>query len=352
MTSRERVLAAARRSKPDRTPCNFRAEEATLARLYEHLGHRDYDRLLEQLNVDIRYIDCVAPKEKDCGEYIQNHWGERYVYRDTPWGRRVEHLPGALADASSIEDFTGFGWPSVEMNDYTGISELCRGYDDYAIVYGFGDVFTRPSIVRGFENFLLDMYVNPEYVHFLINKFTDIFIEDYRRAFRESGDRIDIFLVMGDLASQLGPIFSLEMFDSFLGPHIKRMAEAVHEMGALLMFHSCGESIDFYGRLIGCGVDIIDPIQPTSDKMSPENLNLSFKDSACFHGGIDVQRILPFGSPEEVRSEVRRYIDAFTDSGYICCSAHYMQHDTPPENILALYDEVHRYRPAGRQSPL
>ena len=344
MTSRERVLAVARHCKPDRTPCNFRAEEATLKRLYDYLGYSDYDRLLEQLKVDIRYIDCVPPAEKDCGEYIQNHWGERYVYRDTPWGRRVEHLPGALADAVCMEDFTGFPWPSIGMNDYSRISELCRKYNDYAIVYGFGDVLTRPSIVRGFENFLLDMYVNPDYVHFLIEKFTDIFIDDYRRAFDESGNRIDIFLVMGDLASQLGPIFSPDMFDSYLKPHLSRMAAAVHEMGALLMFHSCGESVDFYSRLVDCGVDIIDPIQPTSEKMSPEKLNGDFGKSVCFHGGIDVQRILPFGTEDEVRGEVRRYIDAFSDSGYICCSAHYMQHDTPPENILALYDEVHRYR--------
>lgn len=343
MTSRERVLVAAKKDKPDRTPCNFRAEEPTLKRLYDYLGYNDYDRLLEQLKIDIRYIDCIPPEEKNYGTYIENHWGERYVYANTPWGRRVEHMPGALADATSIEDLTSFPWPSIDMNDYSNLAQQCEKYDEYAIVYGFGDIFTRPSIVRGFENFLLDMYLNEDYVDFLIEKFTDTFILDYKRAFKETNGRIDIFLVMGDLASQAGPIFSLDMFDRYLAPHMTRLADSIHDMGALLMFHSCGESHDFYSRLINCGVDIIDPIQPTSLRMSPETLNAEFKDTACFHGGIDVQHILPFGNEEDVRREVRRYIDAFKDSGYICCSAHYMQHDTPPENILALYDEIYRY---------
>ena len=342
MTSRERVLAAARCQKPDKTPCNFRAEEATLTRLYEFLGYRDYDRLLRELHVDIRFIDSVPPPETDCGDYIQNHWGERYVYRDSPWGKRVEHLAGALSDAVSIDDFTGFPWPSADMNDYSGLKAVCEKYDEYALVYGFADIFTRPSIVRGFENFLLDMYVNPEWIHFMLDKFTGVFIDDYRRAFKESGGRIDIFLVMGDLASQLGPLFSLEMFDEFLAFHMKRMADAIHDMGALFMFHSCGESFDFYNRLIDCGVDIIDPIQPTSKKMSPENLRRQFGKRVCFHGGIDVQKTLPFGTPQEVREEVRRYLTTFKDGGYLCSSAHYMQHDTPPENIIAMYDEIFR----------
>ena len=109
------------------------------------------------------------------------------------------------------------------------------------------------------------------------------------------------------------------------------------------MFHSCGDAYHFYDQLIGCGVDILDPMQRTTANMAPENLAKNFGDRACFHGGIDVQTTLPHGTQEEVRAEVRRYIAAFRKNcGYICASAHYMQHDTPPENILAMYDEIHK----------
>ena len=85
MNCRERVLNAVKRVKTDRMPCNFRAEEPTLKRLYDYVGYSDYDRLLEELHVDIRYVDAIAPPEKDFGEYIQNFWGERYIYRQCEW---------------------------------------------------------------------------------------------------------------------------------------------------------------------------------------------------------------------------------------------------------------------------
>ena len=76
--------------------------------------------------------------------------------------------------------------------------------------------------------------------------------------------------------------------------------------------------------------------------MSPERLAADFGDKVCFHGGIDVQTTLPYGTPEDVKAEVERYIAAFQKpgKGYICCSAHFMQHDTPPENIMALYKAI------------
>jgi len=141
MTSRERVLLAAKGQKTDKIPCNFRAEVPTLQRLYEHIGHSDYDRLLEELKVDIRFIDCVPPKEKNYGSYFQNHWGERYEYRDSPWGVRVEHLAGALSDAKTLKEFLDFPWPTADMNDYSALKSLCEKYDEYGLIYGFADIF-------------------------------------------------------------------------------------------------------------------------------------------------------------------------------------------------------------------
>jgi uroporphyrinogen decarboxylase len=242
-----------------------------------------------------------------------------------------------------MEELVNFEWPTVDMMDYTHVRRQCEKYNDYAIVYGFGDIFTRPSIVRGFETFLLDMHDNPEFVHFLVKKFTDFYIEEYTRAYKESGNRIDIFLVMSDLATQLAPLIAPAMFDEYIAPNMKRLADRIHELGAYFFYHTCGEAYRFYDRLISCGVDIIDPMQRTSAIMDPENLCAEFGSRVCFHGGISVQTTLPYGTPEEVRAEVRRYADAFrNNSGYICSSAHYMQHDTPPQNILALYDEIQK----------
>ena len=122
----------------------------------------------------------------------------------------------------------------------------------------------------------------------------------------------------------------------------RQLNQRIHDLGAYSMFHTCGCAQAFYDRLIDCGVDIIDPMQRTSEEMSPENLAEKYGERVCFHGGIDVQSTLPFGTPEEVKDEVRRYKRAFSGKGlgYICSSAHYMQHDTPPENIIALYEAI------------
>ena len=343
MICKERVLNCINRLDFDRIPCNFRAEEPTLKRLFEHVGHYDYDKLLCDLHIDTRFVDSIAPGEKDYGDFIQNYWGERYIYTQSQWGKVRHNLPGVLREAESLQELEDFSWPTVDMMDYSGLKKRCEKYSDYAIIYGSGDIFTRPSLVRDIEPFLIDMHDNPEFVHFLAGKFTDFYIEDYTRAQKESDNGIDIFICYTDLATQRGPFFSPLMFDEFLAPYLKRLADRVHDLGALLFFHTCGESYDFFDRLINCGVDIIDPIQRTSDKMAPERLKADFGSRVCFHGGIDVQTTLPYGTPEEVRAEVRRYIDVFKESGgYICSSAHFMQHDTPPENIIAMYDEIHK----------
>lgn len=343
MECRERVINSVKKKTIDRIPCNFRAEPATLSRIYDHIGHKDYDKLLIDLKIDARFIDALTPPEKNCGKYYQNYWGERYIYKNSEWGKVREDMPGALSKAESLNELQDFAWPTIDMIDYSGLKNQCKKYDDYAILYGNSDIFTRPSLVRGFEIFLSDMIENPEFVHFLAGKFTDFYVEDFTRAQKESDNRIDIFICYTDLASQMGSLFSTAMFDEYMAPCLKRLADRVHELEGLLFFHTCGESYKFFDKLIECGVDIIDPMQRTSERMSPERLKADFGDRISFHGGIDVQTTLPHGTTQEVRAEVRRYISVFRkDAGYICSSAHVMQHDTPPENIIAMYDEIQK----------
>jgi len=341
ISSRERILNAVRHLPNDRMPCNFRAEEATLKRLYKYAGHGDYDRLVTELGADIRYADALPPAERDCGAYVQNYWGERYVYRQSEWGRVREDMPGALAEAETMKELKEFDWPLPGQMDYSGLKRTCEKYKGYAILYGFGDIFTRAACVRGFEPFMLDMHIRPEFVHFLISRFENFYMEEYTRAFEESGGAVDIFLMMGDLSSQLAPLFDPAMFSVFIAEPLSRLCARVHELGAYMMFHSCGRTFPFIKMLADCGADIIDPIQRTSPDMTPENLGEKFGGRVCFHGGIDVQTTLPLGTEDDVRAEVRRYAGAFkNNAGYICTSAHYIQHDTPPENVFAMYDEI------------
>jgi uroporphyrinogen decarboxylase len=225
--------------------------------------------------------------------------------------------------------------------DRAGLPDQVRRYPEHALLYGFADVWERPALVRGWEEFFLDLVERPEWVHFLCRKFTDFYLEDYTRAAEATRGRIDLYVLISDLAGQQGPLISTAMFTEFVAPYLKEMIDRIHHLGGLVMYHSCGAVTPFIPELIRLGVDILDPIQPTGPAMQPERLKADFGRSLSFHGGIDMQNLLPHAAPAQVAAEARHYCDVLgAAGGYILAPAHFFQPDVPPENILAVYQQT------------
>jgi uroporphyrinogen decarboxylase len=129
------------------------------------------------------------------------------------------------------------------------------------------------------------------------------------------------------------------MFREFIAPYLKRMIDVCHAGGLKFMAHSCGAIRPIIPDLVAMGVDVLDPIQVTAAGMEPAELKRDFGGRLAFHGGISTQTTLPFGTPEEVRQAVRDRIATLgAGGGYILASSHDISADTPPENILAMYD--------------
>ena len=339
MTSRERVQAALRHEQPDRTPRDFWAEPPAMKRLFAHVGHSDKDKLLDTLGVDVRHLEAPAPPEREAGGGLfQNFWGERYVYNQTPWGPMREDAKGALSDVASFSELETFPWPKPDCLDRSQLKTQCARYENHALLYGFADIWQRAALVRGWEDMFMDMAERPDWVHFLSRKFTDFYLEDYTRAAELTKGRIDLYLVISDLGTQRGPLISTGMFREFIAPYVKEMTGLIHRLGGKALYHSCGTIRPFIPELIECGVDVLDPIQPTGPEMQPESLKREFGDRLSFHGGIDMQNLLPKAKPAEVEAEVRRYCEVLgKGGGYILGPAHLFQPDVPPENILAVY---------------
>jgi uroporphyrinogen decarboxylase len=355
MTGFERTMAALNGERTDRPPFDFWAEEPTLNRLFAYLGHHDLERFLDDMQIDIRAFNAGEPGNRQLGNGVhENMWGERFIYQETGWGGMREDIYGALYYAESMGELMAFPFPGNDVMDYSKLREQCLEAKEkkLAVRYGFADIWQRPGLVRGMENHLADMIMNPEWVHYLSRVFTDFYLEDYRRAWEVSGGNIDIFMVISDLGTQRGALISVQMFDAFIAPYLTEMAELIHGFGAKCIFHSCGNIASLIPSIIKCGVDILNPIQPAGTEMSPESLknlkkskkfsgkfsksNDKFSKKICFHGGIDVQRLLPSGTPDEIKREAQRYAEVL-GAGYILCPAHLFQPDTPPENIIALY---------------
>ncbi|MHC4123306.1 MAG: uroporphyrinogen decarboxylase family protein [Planctomycetota bacterium] len=342
MNSKERVRAAIVREQPDRTPCDFWAEPSTINRLFEHVRHCDKERLLKNLGIDIRHLDAKSPPEIEITEGIyQNFWGERYTYKKTPWGPMREDTNGVLDNAQSLAEIEAFSWPTIDSFDYSHLPNQCRQYEQFALIYGFADIWFRPALVRGLENMLIDMIEHPDWVHFLCRKFTDFYLEDYARAAEITAGQIDMYLLISDLGTQFGPMISPELFRQFVAPYLKEIVDHVHSLGAFVLFHSCGNISAFIPEFINLGIDVLDPIQPTCPDMSPERLKSNFGHQLSFHGGIDLQQLLSTGTIEQVRAEVQRYCHTLgAGGGYILAPAHLFQPDVPPQNILAFYEAL------------
>jgi len=338
-SGRERVLAALAHEQPDRVPVDLWAEPSVWLRLQQALGCDVPAEVCAALEVDVRYVEPVYPADVVRAGVRQNMWGERWREADTAMGREWQHIDGALVGAGSLEELECFPWPACDQADYSGLVAQVDAAGDCAVFYGNADFFERPALVRGIEQFLVDTVEHPDWVEYLQGKFLEFFVEDFHRAMEASRGRIDAFLALTDLGSQERILLGPEARRRFIHPALRILAEAVHREGVRLLFHSCGAVRELVPELIDCGVDILNPLQPAARGMDPEGLKREFGGRLSFHGGIDVQYLLPLEAPETVRGEVRRRVGILgAGGGYILAPSHNLQADIPVENIRAMYD--------------
>jgi len=345
MTGKERVLAAIAHRETDRIPLDLWAEEAVWKRLMRDLGLSSKRALLSRLHIDLRWIDHryagpdFSPPE---GEYIENMWGERF--RIMPNEDRVA-CGGALDRAQTFEEVAQHHWPSNDWVNYSHLRESVRRDEGCAIIYGYADIWQRAAMARGLDNMFFDMLEHPEWVDCMTEKLMDFYIEDWTRAMEATKGKIDLFFLISDLGTQRGAMISLDLFRRFIKPRIRLMAELAHGFGKKLLFHSCGAVRSFINDFIDAGVDVLNPMQTGCAGMKPRELKAEFGDRLCFHGGMDIQNALPFGSPEEVRAETLRLLDAMKgNGGFILAPSHTLLPDIPTENILTMYDCAEQYR--------
>jgi uroporphyrinogen decarboxylase len=338
MDGRERVLTALAREKPDRIPADLWAEPGVWERLKKDLNVDSEEAVRETLAIDIRYISPIYPADTIANGIRQNMWGERWEKVETCYGLEWEHTRGALHDATSLEEMQTFSWPSCDQVDYSRIAAEVARCEGRAIFFGNADFFERPGLVRGLQNILVDVKIAPEIVDFLQERFVSFFIEDFYRTLEASHRRIDVFWALTDLGTQDRLIMGREAMERFIFAPLRRMAKVVHREGVKLMFHSCGAVRETIPDLLACGVDILNPLQPAARGMEPASLKRDFGDALCFHGGIDIQYLLPRGNPENVAAEARRVAGILGEGGgYILAPSHNIQLDTPTGNILAMY---------------
>jgi uroporphyrinogen decarboxylase len=266
-----------------------------------------------------------------------------------------EWFPGIhpLADATTIEEIENYPhWP--DMNDPTRVAHVreqalrLREQGEYAIMGTPWLLFPfeRAHAMQGMDKFMLNMALNPDFALALLRKITDhckVLMDNF---LKQCGDLIDIIKIGDDLGSQTGLLISPKMYRQLLKPFHAEFIEFIKERtDAKVFFHTDGDVMDLVGDFIEIGVDILNPIQTSAGRMSnlPE-LKRRYGQDITFCGAIDTHHILPHGTPEEVRQEVKRVIDILgPGGGYMVASVHTIMNDVPAENILAMVDAVEEF---------
>jgi uroporphyrinogen decarboxylase len=379
MTSRERVLAVLNHEMPDRVPIVLGVSNATGVKMAPYKGLKDllgisapdaylYDwpelgsakideDTMRRLHCDVRGVldrfpnkVCERNRKREPHSPCIDDWG----------GGQIEIEPGIwfpgyhpLADATTVEELENYqGWP--DMDDPSRIAhvkaeaEKISREDEYAIMATpwLMFPFERAFGLQGMDKFLLNMAMYPDFAEALLRKNLSLCKQLIGNFLVEIGENIDIIKIGDDLGTQNRLMISPKMYRNLLKPiHAELIQYIKKYTKAKIFFHTDGDVFDLIDDFIEIGVDVLNPIQTSAGKMANlEELKARYGKDLVFCGAVDTQHILPQGTPEEVRQEMKRVINILgRDGGYMVASVHTIMHEVPPENILAMVDAVEEF---------
>jgi uroporphyrinogen decarboxylase len=373
MTHRERVLAALDHREPDRVPIDLGATwvstmaKSTHSALKEHLGleggedetamlvlqtARVDERILRMFDTDIRPVYPGGPvswkpsfEEREGYLCFEDDWGIGWrMPKDNGYYYDMIHHP--LREAS-IEDIRQYRGPVIQdpgrVQGLADRTRKTREETDCAIFPEIGGpgMFEGSWFLRGMEQFMVDMVTDQRLAEALLDKVFEIAAGFYELYLGEIGDDIDIVPMGDDLGGQNGPLMQPELYRKLIKPRQRELISVMKKRTrAKVFFHLCGDATPFIDDLIEVGVDIINPVQVTAANMDTKELKKRWGDRIVFWGGgCDTQKILPFGTEQEVRDEVKRRIeDLAPGGGFVFTQVHDIQANTPPRNIVAMLE--------------
>jgi uroporphyrinogen decarboxylase len=373
MNHRERYLAAIQHKPVDKVPTDMWATIEVQEKLCDYFGiktgkgsgkmagiefnggglSRDVDGIVELLDkLDIDGCFNLMPPylgkipEPPSGYKYADEWGLLYKPTGHGTGSYDEIFPPpALAAAQTIEDLDAYNWPDPDLFDYDILPGLADRCGDRAIGIGYTAPFFYYNILRGYQQSLEDLLLAPEFAHHFIKKISDVFIQKHRRAYQAIKGKAHLSQVTDDYGDQNGLLISPKTFSKFFEQPQRRSMELAKEYGLYVFHHDDGDIRLLLPKLIDMGINILNPVQWRCGNWDLADLKQKYGDKICFHSAVDNQHTLPFGTPDDVRKEVKWLIEtlASNQTGLIIGPCHNLQSNTPVENIIALYDAAREF---------
>ncbi|MGD9494788.1 MAG: uroporphyrinogen decarboxylase family protein [Armatimonadota bacterium] len=328
MTNRERVIAALRHEQPDRVPYQIGFTQRARAAMAEAYGESVF-ALIDNC------IAGLAAKPGPLAGWIdENTWQDQFGVR---WDRSVDRDIGIVCNRVLPDrDLTGLTFPDPRAPArWEGFADAVAVAEGRCVVFEIGfSLFERAWTLRGMEQLFIDMTEAPEFVDELLDMICEWNVAHIEEAGRYD---IDLFHFGDDWGSQRGLLMGPRLWERFLKPRLARQYAAAKATGKLVSIHSCGRVQELFPQLIEIGVDCFNPFQP--EVMDVFEMKRLHGDRLAFWGGVSTQKLLPHGTPEEVRAQVRRLLrEVGEGGGYICAPAHSIPGDAKPENIMAMIE--------------
>lgn len=351
LSHKERVTLALRHRETDRVPVAMvcsninppaYAELADYLRAHRSLTVEDYLKpILDIQQITPRWVGPTLASNQDM-------WG--VVRKEVSYGAgcydEIDFHP--LGRINSVDQLDSHQWPSTDWLDYSGIAEAIKSVNaeqEYCVMARGGNPFETSWYMIGFEKMLAMLLLEPELAECVLSRVTDFYVEHTRKQLEAADGKIDLVFTGDDIGGQAGLLFSLDLWEKQIKPHHRRLNEVVHDFGAKVIYHTDGSIMPAIPGLLDMGIDVLQALQFDALGMDPAKLKSGYGDRLCFEGGISIQTTLPFGTVEEVRQEVRERIRILgAEGGYILGPSHSIQAGTPPENVVAMFDEACEYR--------
>ncbi len=343
LTSRERFIGTLQRHEVDKVPLLNRfmgPVAAKLAPIFGATGREleiklGNDALMVQIGINAEYSHKVVPE----GAVYTSEWGVKY--------QRVHGFNQPLEHPLKEPSLAGYVFPDPHLpSRMTEIREVMDAYHDrYAVVVDLScTLFEAGFHLRGMENFLMDAYENEDFMRQVLQGLADYYTALGVHAIEQG---VDMIRIGDDVGVQSGLLLPPAKWRTLVKPHLQRMIEAFRRANPriLLKYHSCGDFYTIIPDLLDFEVDLIGTMQPCGQLADPFRIKREFGARVSFLGGLDVQQLLPNGSPAEVRDGVRRVLQAYAPGGgYVFMPAHYINVDVPLANIWALLQALQDFR--------
>ncbi len=384
MNSRERVNVTLNHEEPDKVPIDLGGNQSSIhIKAYKKLldfleiedkniQYADFvqqivrpcDKVLERFEIDVRYIKPLGGmiRVQDIEPLYEGKYVGVYDQFGVFWGDRAEKDLDSILyydpvihpfdNFTSVQQVKDYDWPDgTDKTPFEGLKNFAkklREETEFALsTPPVGCVYEYCTFLFGFTKTLMYLRTKPE---ILVSAMEELlrYWTDYVSTFLdEVGDYLDVICINGDLSEQAGPIMSITLYENMIKPIERKLSKKIHELAeAKINYHSCGSIALFIPHFTEIGYDVVNPVQISAYDMEPCSLKKRFGETMSFWGGLcNSQKTLPFGTPNQIREEVKRNFKCLKPGGgFVASPIHNITAEVPAQNIVAMFDAAIEFR--------